>query len=69
MFLLGGGINGGRVYADWPGLAPGQLYDPGDLAVTTDYRTVLAEIVDRRLGNAGSPTSSPASRRRLTWGW
>jgi len=51
MFVLGGGVNGGRVYADWPGLAAGQLYGPGDLAVTTDYRTVLAEIVDRRLGN------------------
>jgi uncharacterized protein (DUF1501 family) len=51
MFLLGGGINGGKVYGDWPGLAPGQLYGPGDLAITTDFRTVLAEIVDRRLRN------------------
>lgn len=49
MFVLGGGINGRKVYADWPGLAPGQLASPGDLAITTDYRTVLAEIVERRL--------------------
>jgi uncharacterized protein (DUF1501 family) len=51
MFVLGGGVNGGKVYADWPGLAPEQLASPGDLAITTDYRTVLAEIVDRRLLN------------------
>jgi len=51
MFLLGGGVRGGRVYGDWPGLAPEQLDGPGDLAITTDFRTVLAEVVDRRLGN------------------
>jgi uncharacterized protein (DUF1501 family) len=52
MFLLGGNVQGGRVYGDWPGLAPDQLVGPGDLAITTDYRTVLAEVVARRLGNA-----------------
>jgi uncharacterized protein (DUF1501 family) len=51
MFLLGGGVRGGRVYADWPGLAPEQLYGPGDLEITTDYRTVLAEVIERRLLN------------------
>jgi uncharacterized protein (DUF1501 family) len=50
MFLLGGGINGGRVYGPWPGLAENQLYQ-GDLAVATDYRTVLAEVLERRLGS------------------
>jgi uncharacterized protein (DUF1501 family) len=50
MFLMGGGIRGGRVYARWPGLAEEQL-DRGDLAVTTDFRDVLAEIVQVRLGN------------------
>ena len=49
MFVMGGGINGG-VYARWPGLAPGSL-DDGDLAITTDYRDVLAEIVRARLLN------------------
>ena len=29
MFLLGGGVNGGKVYGDWPGLAAEQLYGPG----------------------------------------
>jgi uncharacterized protein (DUF1501 family) len=51
MFLLGGGIEGGRVYGDWPGLAPDRLVGPGDLAITTDYRTVLAEVLERRLRN------------------
>jgi uncharacterized protein (DUF1501 family) len=51
MFLLGGGIRGGKVYADWPGLADAQLVGPGDLRVTTDYRDILAELVARRLHN------------------
>jgi uncharacterized protein (DUF1501 family) len=51
MLLLGGNVVGGRVHGDWPGLAPGQLVGPGDLAVTTDYRDVLAEVVARRLKN------------------
>ncbi len=53
MFLMGGGINGRKVYGRWPTLAPEALADPGDLAVTTDYRTVLSEILERRLGNPG----------------
>ncbi len=51
MFLLGGGINGGKVYAKWHGLAAANLEGPGDLKVTMDYRDVLSEIVARRLGN------------------
>ena len=50
MFLMGGGVNGGRVYGDWPGLEEENL-DRGDLAITTDYRTVLSEIVQKRLLN------------------
>jgi uncharacterized protein (DUF1501 family) len=51
MFLMGGGLNGKKVYGSWPTLAPEALADPGDLAVTTDYRTVLSEVLERRLGN------------------
>ncbi len=51
MWLMGGGIPGGKVHARWPGLEPHQLEEPGDLRVTTDYREVLAEVVRKRLGN------------------
>jgi uncharacterized protein (DUF1501 family) len=50
MFLMGGGVNGGQVFTDWPSLASERL-DDGDLAITTDYRNVLAEVVRRRLLN------------------
>jgi uncharacterized protein (DUF1501 family) len=49
--VLGGGIRGGKVYARWPGMAADALDHDGNLPVTTDYRDVLAEIVDRRLRN------------------
>lgn len=49
MLVLGHGIAGGQVHADWPGLAPAAL-DQGGLAVTIDYRDVLGELLDRRLG-------------------
>jgi len=51
MFVLGGNVDGGKVYGDWPGLDPEQLYGPGDLQVTTDFRDVLGEIVAKRLGD------------------
>jgi uncharacterized protein (DUF1501 family) len=51
MLLLGGNVVGGKVHGRWPGLADGQLVGPGDLAVTTDYRDVLAEVCLKRLGN------------------
>ena len=49
IWVLGGAINGGRIYGDWPGLAPAQLYQRRDLAVTTDFRTVLAAILERHM--------------------
>ncbi|GAA4610306.1 uncharacterized protein (DUF1501 family) [Actinoplanes octamycinicus] len=49
MLLLGGGIRGGKVYANWPGLSPGALV-AGDLAATTDYRSVIGEILQKRCG-------------------
>jgi uncharacterized protein (DUF1501 family) len=51
MFVLGGGVKGGKVHGDWPGLAPEQLYEGRDLAVTTDFRDVLGELVAKQLGN------------------
>jgi len=45
MLVLGGGVKGGKVYGRWPGLSSDQLFERSDLAVTTDYRTVLSEIL------------------------
>jgi uncharacterized protein (DUF1501 family) len=52
MFAMGKGINGGRVLVNqWPGLAKENLESGQDLKVTIDYRDILAEIVQQRLGN------------------
>ncbi|MFT3708663.1 MAG: DUF1501 domain-containing protein [Archangium sp.] len=46
LFVMGGGVRGGRVVSDWPGLSPSKLYEGRDLAVTTDLRSVLWETID-----------------------
>ncbi len=51
MLLLSGQVHGGKVHGLWPGMAEGQLFGPGDLAVTTDYRDVLSELCRKRLNN------------------
>ena len=48
MFVLGNGVNGGQVYGDWPGLDEHQL-NHGDLEITTDYRTILAELIRKKM--------------------
>jgi uncharacterized protein (DUF1501 family) len=50
MLVLSGSATGG-IHGDWPGLAPAQLFDSADVAVTTDFRRVLSEILIRRMGN------------------
>jgi len=52
MMVIGGPVRGGKVYGRWPGLAREQRYDGRDLAVTTDFRTVFAEVVRGHLGVA-----------------
>jgi uncharacterized protein (DUF1501 family) len=51
MFVIGGAVNGGKVYGKWPGLAPEQLNEGRDLKLTSDFRSVLGEIISRHLGN------------------
>ncbi len=52
MFAMGKGIAGGRVLTkNWPGLAKENLEAGQDLKVTVDYRDILSEIVQNRLGN------------------
>lgn len=57
MLAAGGGVNGGKVYGSWPGVAPADL-DEG-MAVTTDYRQVLAEMMATRLGAPPADTILP----------
>jgi uncharacterized protein (DUF1501 family) len=50
MFVLGGGVKGGRVHGDWRGLKPEALADGRDLPVTTDFRDVMADCLDGVFG-------------------
>jgi uncharacterized protein (DUF1501 family) len=62
MFVLGGGIAGGRVLlADdtWPGLTPEQMEEGVDLAVTTDFRDIFAELLTRHMGLADASPVFP----------
>ena len=61
MFVLGGQVKGGKVYGRWPGLANEQLNQGRDLALTTDYRAVLGEIVTRTLGAGSLETVFPGA--------
>ena len=49
-FLLGGAVAGGRVLADWPGLARASLLDSRDLKPTRDLRTVMKGVLRDHLG-------------------
>ncbi len=52
MFMVGGGVKGGKVYGQWRGLTPEKLFEGRDLAVTTDFRDVFGEMLSRHLGVA-----------------
>ena len=59
MMVLGGPVKGGKVYGKWPGLEKEQLYEGRDLAVTTDFRAVLSELVRGHLGQTDLSTVFP----------
>ena len=59
MFVLGGPVKGGKVYGRWPGLDPSQLYEGRDLALTTDFRRVIGEVVTRHMGNKNLDAAFP----------
>jgi uncharacterized protein (DUF1501 family) len=62
MFALGGNVRGGRVLGRWPGLAPEVLYEGRDLNLTTDYRAVCSEVLQRHLGLKSSSVVFPGFR-------
>ncbi len=69
MMIIGGPVRGGKVYGRWPGLAPEQRYDRRDLAVTTDFRSVFAEVVQRHLGLADTRPVFPGFTANTTLGF
>jgi uncharacterized protein (DUF1501 family) len=59
MFLMGGGVNGGRIHLTndlWPGLADQDLYEGRDLQVTSDFRSVYFEVLNRFMGLGSNDT-------------
>ena len=59
LFVIGGDVKGGRVHGRWPGLEPEQLHEGRDLALTTDFRTVFAEVAQAHLGAGKLDTVFP----------
>jgi uncharacterized protein (DUF1501 family) len=62
MAVLGGRVNGGRILGSWPGLDSARLEEGVDLAVTTDYRLVLSEILAAHGGRKLAPQIFPDYR-------
>ena len=62
MFVLGGRVRGGKVYGRWPGLADHQLNEGRDLAVTTDFRAVLGEVVSKSIGASNYEMVFPGAK-------
>ncbi len=59
LFVIGGSVKGGKVHGRWPGLSPDQLYEGRDLALTTDFRAVFAEVAAAHLGASRLDTIFP----------
>jgi len=67
MWLLGGPIAGGQVLGDWPGLDTAALADGRDLAVATDFRQVLAPVLQRHLGLSETSLATVFPQAPQTW--
>ena len=65
MMVMGGNVQGGKVHGEWPGMSAGQLIGPGDLAVTTDYRDVLSEVLVKRLNNPATDEIFPEYQPKM----
>ncbi len=55
LLVLGGPVRGGHVYGPWPGLARERRFEARDLAVTTDFRALFAEVATAHLGAPAAP--------------
>lgn len=68
MMVLGGGVRGGQILGNWPGLATDQLDSRADLAVTTDFRSVFAEVLSSRFNLADPSPVFPGLRQSAPLG-
>jgi uncharacterized protein (DUF1501 family) len=68
MMVLGGPVQGGKIYGAWPGLEREQLFEGRDLAVTTDFRTVLGELVQGHLGQSDISSVFPGFKSGASLG-
>jgi uncharacterized protein (DUF1501 family) len=59
MMILGGGVKGGKVYGQWPGLDSSHLYENRDVAITTDFRDVFGELLAKQAGVTNLRTVFP----------
>ena len=68
MFAIGASVKGGKVHGKWPGLEREQLFEQRDLALTTDFRAVFAEIASGHLGATRLDTVFPGyGERQEEW--
>lgn len=71
IWIMGGGIQGGKVHGEWPGLDREQLFEERDLAITTDFRTVIGSVLQGSFGLSDTqiakaiPDYTPNSSLRL----
>ena len=64
--VIGGDVKGRKVYGQWPGLEPEQSYDGRDLALTTVFCSVFAEVVSRHPGATRIDTHFPGHDTRAS---
>ncbi|MGB3571071.1 MAG: DUF1501 domain-containing protein [Phormidesmis sp.] len=50
MWILGGSVRGRQIYGEWPGLSEANQHESRDLAITTDFRDVMASLLDQQFG-------------------
>ncbi|HEY0953423.1 MAG TPA: DUF1501 domain-containing protein [Roseateles sp.] len=67
IWLLGGPVAGGQVLGEWPGLDASALADGRDLAVRTDFRQVLAPLLQRHLGLSETALAAVFPQGPQTW--
>ena len=68
LFVIGGRVQGHKVHGKWPGLAPEQLNEGRDLALTTDFRAVFSEVVRKHLGATRTDALFPGFTSAATVG-